>query len=303
MNTSGCSKQNRSTTGTLRAASPKAARWVALALTLNLVAGCNTQNQSSDEGDASGDSGAPNAPAPARILSAYYGLDALPLVANFLCFGIAGEDGMPVTFSVQLDIALVSPTAFAVETGTGDIVTPLCATLRPADGPLELRTVLLAGPFGTPDSQPRSVEVVGPLQDIDGNSLFGLRTENVTALEAGPSLVLAERFAPGTPGLEGKCPDATEQVVQLTWEGGVSGPQGTALAESQRLGVSIDLENGNRVQPIALGDDDPDNFVIACIADANPAISVRVAPGLFHDPGDDPNPETTVDVVPGPGGM
>ena len=44
---------------------------------------------------------------------------------------------MPVTFSVQIDSASVSAAAFAVETSSGEIVTPLCATLRPAIETLE----------------------------------------------------------------------------------------------------------------------------------------------------------------------
>ena len=31
------------------------------------------------------------------------------------------------------------------------------------------------------------------------------------------------------PGIVGECPAATLQVVQITWEGGVSGPMGSAL--------------------------------------------------------------------------
>ena len=37
------------------------------------------------------------------ILSAYHGLDELPFLANLLCgFNVAGDDGMPVVFSTQL---------------------------------------------------------------------------------------------------------------------------------------------------------------------------------------------------------
>jgi hypothetical protein len=210
---------------------------------------------------------------------------------------LRGEDGMPVAFSVQIDIETVSPTAFAVETSSGDIVTPLCATLRPALESLERRTVLLIGSFGTADSPPHAVEIVGQLKDIKGNSLVGLRGTEVTALEAGPSLVFAEWFAPNTPGLERECPEEAAQAVLLTWEGGVTGPQGAALAEEQRTGISILLENNDHVHPISLGDDDPDNHVIACIAETSTAVSVNVLSGLFHDPGDDANPATSIEVV------
>ena len=113
---------------------------------------------------------------------------------------MGGQVGMPVTFSVQINSETVSATAFAVETSSGKFVTPLCATLRPALESLEQRTVLLIGPFSPEDSLPVGVEIVEQLEDIEGNSLLGLRSEKVTALAAGPSLVFAERFAPSADG-------------------------------------------------------------------------------------------------------
>lgn len=232
-----------------------------------------------------------------RILSAYHGLDELPRRANIFCgTDVAGEDGMPITFSSQINGETVAPNAFVVETSSGNFAIPLCATLRPAFEPLENRTVLLIGPFGTADSPPVSVEVVERLEDVAGNSLVGLKINSITALESGPSLVFAERFAPDQSGLEGECPGETEQAVLLTWEGGVTGPQSADLSEPQRAGMTILLENGDRVNPIHLGDDDPDNHVIACLTESSPAISVNVQAGLYYDPGDDANPETSVNV-------
>ena len=236
-----------------------------------------------------------------RILSAYHGLAPLPPRATRLC-GLppaGGQDGMPVIFSVQINGDTISPTAFAVKISSGEIVTPLCATLRPALESLEQRTVLLIGPFSPENSLPVSVEIVEQLEDVDGNSLLGLRGEKVTALAAGPSLVFAERFAPETPGLERECPEQTAQAVQLTWEGGVTGPRGADLAEPQRTAVSVLLDNGNSVNPLSLGDDDPDNHVIACIAETSPAVSINVLAGFFYDPGDDSNPVTRIDIVEG----
>lgn len=270
------------------------------ALALSLGIGCASGNMAYADAELSSAAASPGADTPARILSAYHGLDALPQGALALCgTPVGGEDGMPVIFSVQINSATVSPAAFAVETSAGGRVTPLCATLRPAMELLEQRTVLLVGPFGTADSPPRAVEIVGQLEDSDGNSLIGLRTENITALAAGPSLVFAERFAPSAPGLEGECSDAAAQAVLLTWQGGVTGPQGADLAEAQRTGISILLENGDQVRPLSLGDDDPDNHVIACIAEISPAVSVSVLAGLFHDPGDDANPATSIEVISG----
>lgn len=162
---------------------------------------------------------------------------------------------------------------------------------------LEQRTVLLIGPFSPGDSQPISVEIVELLEDVDGNSLVGLSIEKVTALAAGPSLVLAERFAPDTSGLEGEYPEETAQAVLLTWEGGVTGPQGADLAEAQRTVISTLLANGDRVNPLSLGDGDPDNHVFASLTETSPALSVSVEAGYFHDPGDDANPETNIDVI------
>ena len=72
---------------------------------------------------------------------------------------------------------------------------------------------------------------------------------------------------------------------------------GAALDEAQRTAISVLLDNGNTVHPLFLADDDPDNHVIACVAETSPAVSVSVAAGFFHDPGDDANPETRIGVI------
>ena len=242
----------------------------------------------------------------ARILSIYHGLADIPPVATQLFCNLPpapNQDGMPVVFSVQVDSETISPNAFAVGLSSGETVTPLCATLRPAVESLEKRTVLLIGAFSPDDSVPVSVEIVEQLKDVNGLSLLGLKSERVTSLTAGPSLVLAERFKPSNSSLRGECPEKTEQAVQLTWDGGVTGPRGADLAEEQRTAVSVLLQDGTSVNPLLLADDDPppgptDNHIIACIAERSPALSVNVPAGYFHDPGDDANPETRIDVTP-----
>ena len=209
-----------------------------------------------------------------------------------------GIDGMPLVFSVQIEQSSVSPEAFAIEMEDGTRVTPVCATLAPAFELLEQRTVLLAADFGTDHGAPVAVEVVGALNDLLGNSLQGLRRADIVPLSAGPSLVLAERFAPDTEGLAGECPEETKQVVQLTWNGGVHGIGHTPLGEAQALGTTVTLEAGTSVKPIALADDDPDNHVLACLDSDERALSVTIAAGLFEDPGEDPNSETTIKVAP-----
>ena len=232
------------------------------------------------------------------ILSAYHGLDQLPIVARRLCgYRVANDDGMPVVFSTQLQVDSVVPESFLVIRSDGESVVPNCATLHPAMEPLEQRTVLLTGDFGTFGETPLRVEVAGPLLTFDGESLFGLSTEDITPLEDGPRVVLAERFAPDTYGLAKECPDGTFQVVQLTWEGGVTGPDNAALGEDQRLGTMVLLEDGSTVNPLALVDDDPDNHVLACLAEDSPAQSVVVNAGLFYDPGDIANPATIAEVT------
>ena len=234
------------------------------------------------------------------ILSAYHGLDQLPLAASLLCgSNVAGDDGMPVVFSKQLQVDSVAPESFLVIRSDGESVVPKCATLHPADEPLEQRTVLLTGDFGTFGETPLRVEVTGPLLTFDGESLLGVSTEDITPLEDGPRVVLAERFAPDTNGLAGECPDSTAQVVQLTWEGGVTGPANAALGEDQRLGTLVLREDGATVNPLALVDDDPDNHVLACLSEDSPAQWVVVHAGLFHDPGDIANPATHAEVVDG----
>ena len=234
----------------------------------------------------------------ASILSAYHGLDQLPAVASVLCgFNVAGDDGMPVVFSTQLQVDSVVPESFLVIRSDGESVVPNCATLHPADEPLEQRTVLLTGDFGTFGETPLRVEVTGSLLTFDGESLLGLSTEDITPLEDGPRVVLAERFAPDTNGLAGECPNGTAQVVQLTWEGGVTGPANAALGEDQRLGTWVLLEDGATVNPLALVDDDPDNHVLACLAEDSRAQWVVVHAGLFHDPGDIANPATHAEVA------
>ena len=51
------------------------------------------------------------------------------------------------------------------------------------------------------------------------------------------------------------------------------------------------------MNPLSLADDDPDNHVIACIAETSPAVSVSVVAGFFYDPRDDANPATRINVI------
>ena len=203
------------------------------------------------------------------ILSAYHGLDQLPLVASVLCgFNVAGDDGMPVVFSTQLNVDSVDPESFLVTRSDGEVVVPNCATLTQPMS-LELRTVLLTGDFGTFGETPLRVEVTGPLLTIDGESLLGLSTEDITPLEDGPRVVLAERFT-RNPGLAEECPDGTAGPSSSPGRKR-DGPRQRRTREDQRLGTLVLLEDGTTVNPVALVDDDPDNHVLACLAEESPA--------------------------------
>ena len=99
------------------------------------------------------------------LLSAFFGLDnALPFAVNLLCFGGAGDDGMPVVFSHRISSDSVRPEQFQITTRSGQLTTPECATLRPAGDPGERRTVLLIGEFGNADTDPP--EVVTIVEDL-----------------------------------------------------------------------------------------------------------------------------------------
>ena len=255
---------------------------------------------SSGDSSSSGSSSSSGGETQSAIVSAYHGLDMLPANAAALCGppGV-GQDGMPVAFAFRLDGETVLPEYFNVRAPDGTDVTPTCATLAPANEPLELHTVLLAGPFSMNGEVPLLVEVTGPVETVDGESLEGAFTDDVTPLADGPAMFLAERYPPEQAGLAGECPKGTLQVVQIAWQGGVTGPDGAPLGEPQRLAVHVTLENTEVVEPIGLADDDPDNYVLACLDQASPAVSVEVDAGFFHDPGDDPNPATEVEVVEG----
>ena len=93
------------------------------------------------------------------IVSAFFGLDnARPSL--FLCNQQAGLlDGMPVNFKFPLDASSLSETDFEVLDSLGNIHTPICVSMAPANENGENRTVLLLGEFGTAVTNP-PVEVV-----------------------------------------------------------------------------------------------------------------------------------------------
>ena len=239
----------------------------------------------------------------ARALSAFFGLDnSLPFGANVLCLGASGEDGMPVVLSHTVDADTLEPEDFRVVTQSGAERTPMCVTLRPANDAGELRTVLLIGEFGDAgDDPPVQVLVVDDLFS-DGATggpvnFRGTQTE-VTPLDAGPSLVLAEVVSGDG---QSDCPDGTQQVVRVTWAGGVRRPDGDDAGDAERAlyRVTVERASGSHddIAPAALADlGDRDNNHLLCLDTSDPAVSVSFPGGHLVDPNQDLNPDTRVAV-------
>lgn len=241
---------------------------------------------------------------PPRLLSAFFGLDnSLPFGANRLCLGAFGKDGMPVVFSHTIDPATLQSEDFQIVTQSGTVSAPLCVTLRPATDPGEGRTVLLIGEFGdAPDDPPVSVRVVGDLlSDGVPVSFRGLHTD-VIPLDAGPSLVHAEivpesewtRKTRGT-----ACPADIQQVVRVTWTGGVRLPNGNEPGDLERglYRVTVKHEDGSsdEISPAALAElEDGDNNHFLCLDTSDRAVSVSFPAGHLVDPNKDLNPDTHI---------
>ena len=239
----------------------------------------------------------------ARALSAFFGLDdALPFRANRLCLGASGKDGMPVVLSHTVDAETLQPEDFRVVTRSGTERTPICVTLRPASDPGELRTVLLIGDFGDEaDDPPVKVLVVDDLlsDGVTGDRVNFRGTQtHVTPLDAGPALVLAEVVPEDG---RSACPDGIQQVVRVTWAGGVRRADGDEAGDAERALYRVTLEraDGSRdeIVPAALADlGDRDNNHLLCLDTSAPAVSVSFPAGQLVDPNQDLNPDTHVAV-------
>lgn len=247
----------------------------------------------------------------ADLLSAFFGLDnTLPGTANRICLGTAGLDGMPVIFSAEIDHTTLQAGDFRVTTDSGAVGTVDCVSFLPATDAGELRTVLLMGEFGNADtdSPPARVEIVGHVHSIGGTLDFLGAAVAVTPLEAGPTLILAERFDPDIPdaglGLRrtrgSACPDeGILQAVRVVWAGGVTLADGDEPGDAERhlYRVTVRAEDGSlrEVAPAALADlGDGDNNHLLCLDTADRPVSVSFPAGILTDPNDDLNPETSV---------
>lgn len=252
----------------------------------------------------------------AEVLSAFFGLDnALPRAANRICRGASGLDGMPVIFSIEIDPTTLQAGDFRVTTRSGKVGEVVCASFLPAIDPGELRTVLLIGEFGNADDDPPArVEIVGHLHSLDGRLDFRGASVDVTPLDAGPSLILAERVEPDVAdagrrlrGPRGSaCPsEGTLQAVRVVWAGGVTLPNGDDPGYAERALYRVTLRAGDgtlrQVAPRALADlGDGDNNHLLCLDTEDTPVSVSFPAGILTDPNGDLNPATAVDLTHGP---
>ena len=240
------------------------------------------------------------------LVSAFFGLDnALP--SQFLCNQQAGLlDGMPVNFKFPLDASSLSETDFEVLDSIGNIHTPICVTMAPANENGENRTVLLLGEFGTAVTNPPvEVRIVGDLFTTDTSlgesacseiiNLNGVTTTNVIPLADGPSLFFAQRID----GNLNDC-DSGTQTIQVAWNGGVT-PYISGDSESDlfQYYVGYSYCSGDLIPhvPISVVDiNDNDNFHQLCFSTSDEIVKISMMANTVEDPNHDPNVYSEIDV-------
>ncbi len=244
------------------------------------------------------------------IVSAYLGGfgEAIPpgsLASVSGCPQAPTDDGMPIDLNVQIDASSLRPEHFRVVNRAGAVSTPNCATLRPANEPSELSTILLTGPFvplpvgmanpmANPLDFPSYVVIIGPVKDLNGRLLTGLVSPQVTiGALSGPSLVRAKAFLkPERPA------GASPLSIQLVWNGGVTGPMNAELGANQLNAIRIIDRNGNAHTPLAFDDlGDGDNFVELFIPTGIVPERIEIRAGFFYDPMNFPNFATSIQVT------
>ena len=246
-----------------------------------------------------------NAKSQDTLVSAFFGLDnALP---GILCNqpGIL-LDGMPVNFIFPIDSSSLSETDFKVVDSFGNIHTPICVSLAPANENGENRTVLLFGEFGTSVTNPPvEVRIVGDLftsDTLSGESacseiinLNGTTTTNVIPLAEGPSLFFAQRID----GNLNECSLGT-QTIQVAWNGGVT-PYIGGNTESDLFQYYIGYSESSGVLiphvPVSIADiNDNDNFHQLCFSTSDEIIKISMMAYTVEDPNHDPNLYSEIDV-------
>ena len=239
------------------------------------------------------------------LVSAFFGLDnELP---SLLCNQPGSLlDGMPVNFKFPIDASSLSENDFEVVDNIGNIHTPVCVSLAPANDNGENRTVLLFGEFGTAVTNPPvEVRVVGDLFTTDilsGESacsaiinLNGITTKNVIPLAYGPSLFFAQRID----GNLNECNSGT-QTIQVAWNGGVT-PYISGDEESDLFKYYVGYSESSGVLtphvPISIADiNDNDNFHQLCFSTSDKIVKVSMAANTVEDPNHDPNLYSEIEV-------
>ena len=239
------------------------------------------------------------------LVSAFFGLDnGLP---GLLCNQPGNLlDGMPVNLKFPLDASSLSETDFEVVDSLGNIHTPICAFLAPANENGENRTVLLLGEFGTAVTNPPvEVRVVGDLFTTDtlsGESacseiinLKGINTTNVIPLADGPSLFFAQRIN----GNLNEC-DSDTQTIQVAWNGGIT-PfiGGDTESDLFQYYVGYSYCSGDLIPhvPISIVDiNDNDNFHQLCFSTSDEIVKISMMANTVEDPNHDPNLYSEIDV-------
>lgn len=276
---------------------------------IRAMADANPQDTTSTEVIATEDANG----RPATLLSAFFGLDALPAVASrVFCEGGAGQDGMPVIFSHEIDLSTMQAGDFRIVRTSGAVGSVNCVTPAPALDIGERRTVLIIGDYGSVDDQPARVEIVGNLLSIDGSLNFRGTQVEVTPLESGPVLEWAEvvpqaQWSLGDPGTAfpagggSSCPLETQQVLRVTWSGGVTKPGGASVDDLERQAYQVTLatvDDEITLTPFAIADlGDADNNHELCLDQPGNPMRVDFPAGLLTDPREDLNPATSIKVT------
>lgn len=276
------------------------------------LTGCASGATIEEASDTTADANLPRAleGQSAELLSAFFGLDnALPALSRLICGDAPGKDGMPVIFSTEIDHTTMQAGDFKVTSGSGKIGKVHCVSLLPATDAGELRTALLIGEFGDANNDPPArVEIVGHLESIDGRLDYQGASIDVTPLEPGPMLVMAQIVSDrekdmglGLQRTKGSaCPaQGIAQKVRVVWAGGVTLANGDEPGDKERTlyKVTVQSAEGERreVVPAALGDlGDGDNNHILCLDTSEKPVAVAFPAGILTDPNDDLNPETSV---------
>lgn len=254
-----------------------------------------------------------------QVLSTYFGANDRPGVAVAARAGCAPlsalglKDGMPIVFDVEIDQTTLDASDFEITfhnyLGIPTTVSPDCVGLPPAGDEPEDRTVLTVGQYGDGTGIQR-ISVVGHLLDEEGRNLQGLTFDEVTPAGVGPSMIYAEQLSPtewepldDEPMSGSECAIGTLQIVQVTWQGGITNASNTAeLGDQERMEYLVTLDTPDGlvdVVPFDLGDlDDNDNNNDLCLDVVGTPVAVFMGANIVSDPSGVTNPETSIAVLP-----